>query len=95
MTGNGGSATATDRNGNQISVTGGVFTDTLGTTALTVSGSGSPSSPVTFAYTAPSGANAAYTMKYTSFTIQTKFNCSGISEYTASNVSLVTEIDLP
>ncbi len=95
QTGGSASATATDRNGNQISVSGGVFTDTLGTTALTVSGSGTPSSPITFGYTAPSGGNAAYTMKYTSFTIQTKFNCSGIGEYSASNISLVTEVDLP
>ena len=95
QTGGSASASATDRNGNQITVNGGVFTDTLGTTALTVSGSGTSSSPLTFGYIAPSGANAAYTMKYTSYTIQTKFNCSGVSEYSASNVSLVTEIDLP
>jgi hypothetical protein len=45
----------TDRNGNQISASGtGVFTDTLGTTVLTVSGV-APSN-TTFTYTAPSGA---------------------------------------
>jgi RHS repeat-associated protein len=88
-----GSATRTDSNGNQISVnSAGVFTDTLGTTALTVSGSAP--NPTVFAYTGPSGA-AQYTMKYAPYTIQTNFGCSGIGEYSAANVSLVSEIDLP
>lgn len=90
-----GSGNAVDRNGNEITVAGGVFTDTLGSTALTVAGSGTPSSPMTFTYPAPSGANAAYTVKYTAYTVQTKFNCSGISEYGATSVNLVSEIDLP
>jgi RHS repeat-associated protein len=89
-----GSSTMTDRNGNQISVsTSGVFTDTLGTAALSVSGG--PPNAMIFAYTAPSGAAAQYTIKYVPYTIQTNFNCSGIGEYSAPNVSLVTEIDLP
>jgi RHS repeat-associated protein len=91
-----GSASFSDRNGNMISVnSGGVFTDTLGTTGLTIAGSGTPSSPKTFTYTAPSGASAAYTVKYTAYTVQTKFNCSGISEYGPTTNNLVTEIDLP
>ena len=94
QTGN-GAGTAIDRNGNEITVSGGVFTDTLGTTALTVAGSGTPSSPMTFTYTAPSGANAAYTIRYTAYTVQTKFNCSGISEYGPTSNNLVSEIDLP
>jgi RHS repeat-associated protein len=89
-----GSATKTDRNGNQISVSSSsVFTDTLGTTALTVSGTAP--SPMTFTYTAPSGANASYTMKYTTYTVQTNFGCSGVGDYLASNIPLVSEIDLP
>jgi hypothetical protein len=92
-----GSASSTDRNGNQISVNGsGVFTDTLGTIALTVAGVAP--SPTTFTYTAPSGANAAFTMKYTTYTVQTNFGCSGINEYGANGttqISLVSEIDLP
>lgn len=92
-----GAGTATDRNGNQITVsTSGVFTDTLGQTALTVSQNApGPSNPTTFAYTAPSGANAAYSMKYTAYNIETNFGCSGVTEYSASSVSLVSEIDLP
>jgi RHS repeat-associated protein len=93
---NTGAGSLQDRNGNQISVSSsGVFTDTLGHTALTVAGSGTPTSPFTYTYTAPSGANAVYTEKYTSQTIKTNFGCSGIAEYTASSVPLVSEIDLP
>ncbi len=89
-----GAAAYTDRNGNEITEnSSGVFTDTLGTTALTVSGTAP--SPTTFTYVAPSGANAAYTMKYTSYTVLTNFGCSGITEYSATGVPLVSEIDLP
>lgn len=89
-----GAGTATDRNGNQISVSsGGAFTDTLGGTALNVSGTAP--NPTTFTYTAPSGVSASYTMKYTTYTVQTNFGCSGISEYGPTSISLVSEIDLP
>ena len=93
----GGSGSATDRNGNFISVnSNGTFTDTLGSTALTVAGSGTPSSPVTFTYTAPSGASAHYTLNYTNFTIATNFGVPGINEYTSSAaVALPTSFVLP
>jgi RHS repeat-associated protein len=99
--------TSTDRNGNQISVSGVVFTDTLGTTALTVAGSGTPSSPITFTYTPPNISSsrcastntagvACYTMNYTNYTIATNFGVSGIGEYKSSAaVPLVTSIVLP
>lgn len=91
-----GAAGATDSNGNEITVSSsGVVTDTLGQTALTIAGSGTPSSPNTLTYTAPSGANAAYTMKYTQYTVKTNFGCSGISEYGPTAQDLVSEIDLP
>ena len=95
-TGN-GSGTYVDRNGNEISVSSsGVFTDTLGQTALTVAGSGTSSSPMTFTYTAPSGANAVYTVNYTNYTVATNFGVSGVSEYKSSAaVPLVSSIDLP
>ena len=93
---NTGAAGKTDSNGNQITVnSSGVFTDTLGQTVLTLGGSGTPSSPSTFTYTAPSGANPAYTMKYTSYTVRTNFGCSGVTEYGPTAQNLVTEIDLP
>ena len=97
--GSGAGGSVTDSNGNQISVTynGSVttFTDTLGTTALTVSGLGTPSSPLTFGYTNPQSTTSSYTMKYTSYTVQTAFGCSGIADYGPTQVNLVTEIDLP
>lgn len=89
-----GAARSTDRNGNQISVSStGMFTDTLGATALTVSGV-APSN-TTFTYTAPSGTSTSYTMKYSTYTVQTKFGCPGISDYGPTSTSLVSEIDLP
>jgi RHS repeat-associated protein len=94
-----GSATAIDRNGNEItSDSSGDFYDTLSSTTavLTYAGSGTPSSPMTFTYTAPSGASASYTMNYTNYTVATNFGVSGISEYKSSAaVPLVTSIVLP
>lgn len=92
-----GAASTTDRNGNMISVnSSGVFTDTLGTTALTVAGSGTSTSPTTFTYTPPSNTPVAYTMNYTNYTIATNFGVSGIAEYKSSAaVPLVTSIALP
>jgi RHS repeat-associated protein len=93
------STVSTDRNGNQISLgTGGVFTDTLNTTALTVTGSGTSSSPIKLTYTAPSGASAFYQINYTNYTVATNFGVSGVSEYRSSPtvpVPLVTSIVLP
>jgi RHS repeat-associated protein len=89
----------TDRNGNQITTDGsGHFYDTLSSTTpvLTVAGSGTPSSPMTFTYTAPSGANAPYTMNYTNYTVATNFGVSGTHEYrSAAAVALVSSIVLP
>jgi hypothetical protein len=92
------SANITDRNGNYISNTGSTFTDTLGATALSVSGSGTPASPLVFTYTPPAGGSPTYQMKYTSYPIQTNFGCSGITDYGTNGTTtanLVSEIDLP
>ena len=90
-----GSYSATDSNGNQISVTNtsntATFIDTLGQTALTISGT----SPVTFAYTAPSGAQAQYTMNYVQYTVRTNFGISGTNEYGPLSNALVDNIQLP
>jgi RHS repeat-associated protein len=90
-------ASATDRNGNQITLDGaGHFTDTLGTVALTVAGSGTSISPITLSYTAPNGQPAKYTLNYTNYTIATNFAVSGISEYKSTEaVPLVSSIVLP
>jgi hypothetical protein len=87
------SSTATDANGNTISVnTSGVFTDTLGMTALSVSGSAP--SPTTFTYTAPTG-STHYTMNYQPYTVATDFGIGGITEYPKTAISLVDNIQLP
>src|SRR6516162_1196034 len=88
----------TDRNGNEITVTSaGSFYDTLsGTVAvLTVTGSGTPSNPVTLTYTAPNGSSPQLKMNYSSFNIKTNFGCGGISEYSANGINLVSGITLP
>jgi RHS repeat-associated protein len=85
-----------DRNGNTISEdSSGHFTDTLGTVALTVAGIVTPTqpNPVTYTYTAPSGAAAAVTQVYGSHTVQTNFGC-GIAEYGPQTASLVDKVTL-
>lgn len=89
-----GGATRTDRNGNQITVTSGnSFTDTLGMTALTVSG-GAPN-PQVFTYTTTTGTAASVTMNFATYTVQTNFGCSGVNEYPATSVSLVSSVVYP
>jgi RHS repeat-associated protein len=91
-----GAGSVTDRNGNQMNVnSSGVFTDTLGTTALTVTGSGTPTSPMKFTYTAPNGSPVAVQINYTQYTVATNFGVSGISEYGANSQSLPSSIVLP
>lgn len=87
---------ATDTNGNEITVdtSDSVFTDTLGTTALTLAGSGTPSSPKTFTYTAPSGAQVQYSLIYSTYTIKTNFGCA-VSDYGPTAQYLPSELDLP
>ena len=89
--GGSGTGIVTDPNGNQITL----YVDTLGMTVLTVAGSGTPSSPVTYTYYGPDGNQYAYTAKYAGYTVQTNFGCSGITEYPATSQNLVSEIDLP
>lgn len=92
-----GSGTLEDRNGNLITQDGsGHYYDTLSSSAavLTLAGSGTPSSPLTFTYTPPAGGTATYTVKYTAYTVKTNFGC-GIAEYGPTSNNLVSEIDLP
>ncbi len=86
-----------DTNGNELTTavngTTTTFTDTLGTTVLTIT---SPTSAATtYSYTAPSGAQAQIVFNYTQETVQTNFACSGVSEYPATQVYLVTSVTLP
>jgi len=94
----GSSGTITDTNGNSITNNGnGTFTDTTGTTELAIAGGGNTSSPLTFTYPVlVSGVSttATATVYYQSYTVQTNFGCSGISEYGATSVSLIDHITL-
>jgi RHS repeat-associated protein len=94
----GGVGSYTDTNGNQITAnSSGQFFDTLSSTTpvLTQAGSGTPSSPTTLTYTAPSGGNATYTVNFTQYTVATKFNVTGINEYGPLSKALVHSITLP
>lgn len=84
-----------DTNGNEITTSGGQFFDTLNATTPALTVAGTAPSPTTYTYTAPSGASAAYTMKYTSYMVRTNFGCSGVTEFPATSETLVSEIDLP
>lgn len=89
-----GSGNYTDPNGNTITVNGsGSFVDTLGKTALTVSGTAP--NPVTYTYTDSNGSSQTITMNYQSYNVQTNFGVSGDGEYSVSGISLVSSIDLP
>jgi len=90
----GGNYWQSDANGNQITSSGGTYTDTLGQTALTVAG-GTPPTATTFSYAPPSGGSASYTVSYKSYTVETNFGCNGVAEYNQSNIYLVDRITLP
>jgi hypothetical protein len=91
-----GSGSVTDRNGNQLTTTysAGVttFVDTLGTTALTVTPSGSS---MLYQYPGPSGA-VHMTVKYSTKTVETFFHaqCPTVTDYPPTSQQLITEIDL-
>lgn len=97
-TGNGGNGgSITDSNGNEITadfIVSHAFTDTLGTTALTYAGSGTPSSPTTFTYTAASGSSATYTISYKTYGVMPNFQCSNF-QVLGKQYSLVDRITLP
>ncbi|QNI35461.1 RHS repeat-associated core domain-containing protein [Edaphobacter albus] len=89
----------TDSNGNTINNNGnGTFTDTLGTTALTIGGNGNASSPRTFTYNvarqSDSNTTATASMSYHTYTVQTNFGCPNIGEYGPLQNDLVDRITL-
>ena len=90
--------TVSDTNSNSIVTTPSsgstTFTDTLGATVLTVSGSGTPSSPIDYSYTGGSG-QVSVQVNYASYTVQTNFGCSGIGEYGPTQAYLVSSITMP
>ena len=83
-----------DSNGNQINGNGsGGFTDTLGVTALSISGS----SPRVFNYPVTRQANgattASTTLSYRTYTVRTNFQCS-VGEYGSTSTSLPDRVTL-
>lgn len=87
---------ATDSNGNEVTTdNSGHYYDTLNSGTPVLTATGVAPNPTTFTYVAPSGGNASFTMKYTSYTVKTNFGCSGIAEYGPTAQYLVSEIDLP
>jgi RHS repeat-associated protein len=90
-TSSGGVYSSVDSNGNEITGSNGVFTDTLGQQALSIT---SELPNILLSY-ANAGGASTYTATYAPYNIKTNFNCNGVTEYTASNVSLVSTITLP
>ena len=88
-----GTYTVTDMNSNVISYNAvtGVYTDTLSTTALTVT----PGSLSSYTWSPPNGGTGKITFTYTPQTVRTNFGCSGITEYGATQQNLVSAINLP
>jgi RHS repeat-associated protein len=96
---NGAYPSLTDSNGNTVTNNGdGTFTDTTGTTELTIVGQGTPASPRTFTYPVAEQADGAMqataTSYYKAYTVQTNFGCSGISEYGPVTTNLVDHVIL-
>lgn len=89
-----GAASVTDLNGNEITNNGnGDFTDTLGLTALAITGSQSSSQQ--FAYTDTTGTSRNVTVNYSTYTLQTAFGCSGVSDYGPQSTQLISSIVFP
>jgi RHS repeat-associated protein len=91
-----GAGSSVDSNGNKISVnSSGQIEDTTGNTVVTISGTGASSSPIKYAYTDTSGTTRYVTVNYSSYTVQTAFGCSGVSEFGPTSESLVSSIVYP
>jgi RHS repeat-associated protein len=88
-----GVATTVDLNGNTISEVCGVYTDTLGQTALAITG-GTSAPPVVFSQSNATG-TSTYTLKYSTQTVRTSFGCSNIGEYGPTSQQLPSELDYP
>jgi RHS repeat-associated protein len=97
---NGGNGAYQDSNGNKLTYSSSTrqFFDTLSSTTpvLTLGGSGTPSSPNTYTYIAPSGANATYTVFYAAYSVATNFGFGSlIKDVGPFSVNLVNAIQLP
>jgi RHS repeat-associated protein len=92
--------TRTDASGNRItavpqgsgSTALSLVTDTLGTTAL--SQTGTPPS-LAYKYYTPQGAQVSVSVTYATYTVQTNFGCSGVQEFSPTSQSLINRITYP
>jgi RHS repeat-associated protein len=79
-----GSPTITDPDGNTLSLSGSVYTDTFGVQEATVGGGTYPTT-YTYPISTPSGAStAAVTVTYTSETLYTNFRCRSVRDFPAT-----------
>jgi len=90
-----GPGSIVDSNGNEISMdaSGTNYTDTLGTTVLSLSGSAVQ--PTGLTYTSPKGTPATVSVTYKSYPIQTSFTGIGTVTQYSGTASLVDTITLP
>lgn len=89
-----------DSNGNLVTGTNGVYTDTTGTTALAVTNNLNNTITLAFANTSSSATSSGASkvvITYAPLNIQTHFQCTSptINEYSASSVYLVSTIEQP
>jgi len=89
-------STITDPNGNTISLSDSVYTDTLGIQEVTVS---STANSTTYTYpisTASGPSTASVVVNYTAETLATKFGCSNVKDFPAtSGYNFPTSVNLP
>ena len=91
-----GAGTFTDANGNQLSTNSSrQLFDTLSSTTPALTVAGGTSTGRTYTYTDTSNTARSVTFTYTTYTLQTAFGCSGISEYGPVSTPLVTSISYP
>jgi RHS repeat-associated protein len=89
--------TVVDTNGNTISWndTTKSYTDTLGVSELTRTGSGTPSSPYIYTYPTQSGTGtASVKVNYAPYTMATNFACANVTEYPPTATNLVSSVTL-
>ena len=89
-----GAGSTVDSNGNSITVNSSEqMTDTTGNVVLT--SSGTAPSPTTYLYKDTTGTSRYVTVNYSSYSVQTAFGCSGVSEFGPTSVYLISSISYP
>jgi RHS repeat-associated protein len=89
-----GVGSTVDSNGNTISInSSNQIVDTTGNAILTVSGTAP--SPKTYTYTDTSNTSRSVTVNYSSYSVETAFGCSGVSEFGPTSEYLISSIGYP